>query len=206
MEAGACLVSLVSVDVRLACLPFNTKTRCELLETRYFFLKLYEKLMAQTQLPRGVMQKIISGSVASLYSNGQLRDALNTFASLISIIRESPTLVNLGNLGSNPLEHSFGHARVCCRDVNTMVTMLRAFADKTKEISSRQFLELFNMPRGRHVIGIICGPWSESPDSELMCSPYEIAVSLLEEIGLDLPPILGAKPLHRRTPPRGTAF
>jgi hypothetical protein len=43
-------------------------------------------------------------------------------------------------------------------------------------------------------MGIICGPGSESPDSELTCSPYEIAVSLLQEIGLDLTPILGAKP------------
>jgi hypothetical protein len=62
-----------------------------LLETGYFFLKLDEKLMAQTRLPCGVKQKIISGSVASLYSNSQPRDALNMFASLISIIRESPT-------------------------------------------------------------------------------------------------------------------
>jgi hypothetical protein len=75
-----------------------------------------------------------------------------------------------------------------------MVTILRAFADKAGEISSRQFLELLNTPSGRHAMGIISGPWSESPDSELMCSPYEIAVSLLEEIGLDLTPILGAKP------------
>jgi hypothetical protein len=115
-------------------------------------------------------------SRASLYSNSQLRDALNTFASFISIIRESPTPVNLGNLGSDPLEHFFGKARVRCRDVNTMVATLRAFADKAEERFSRQFLELLNMPRGRHAMGIIWGPWSESPDSELMCSPYEIAV------------------------------
>jgi hypothetical protein len=41
---------------------------------------------------------------------------------------------------------------------------------------------------------ILCGPWSESPDSELIYSLYEIAVSLLEEVGLDLTPILGAEP------------
>jgi hypothetical protein len=178
----------------LTYLPFNTKSRCELFETGYFFLKLYEKLMAQTRLAHGVTQKIINESVASLYSNNQLRDALNTFASLISIIRESPTPVNLGNLGSDPFKHSFGHARARCRDVNTMVRMLRAFADKAEEISSRQCLELLNMPRGRHAMGIICGPGSESPDSELICSPYEIAVQLLEEVGLDLTPILGAEP------------
>jgi hypothetical protein len=127
-----------------------------LLETGSFFLKFHEKLTAQIRVPRGVMQKIINGSVASLYSNSQFRDALNTFASRISIIRESPTPVNLGSLGSDPLGHSFWHARVRCRDVNTMVRMLRAFADKAEEISSRQFLELLNMLGGRHAMGIIC--------------------------------------------------
>jgi hypothetical protein len=178
----------------LIYLPFNTKSRCELPETGYFFLKFYEKLIAQTRLARGVTQKIISGSVASLYSNSQLRYALNAFASFISIIRESSTPINRGYPGSDPLEHSSGHARACCRDVNTMVRMLRAFADKAEEISACQFLELLNMPRGRHVMGILCGPWSESPDSELICSPSEISVSLLEEVGLDLTPILGVEP------------
>jgi hypothetical protein len=50
------------------------------------------------------------------------------------------------------------------------------------------------MPRGRHAVAIICDPWSESPDSELVCSPYDLAVSLPKEIGLDLAPILGEKP------------
>jgi hypothetical protein len=75
-----------------------------------------------------------------------------------------------------------------------MVTMLRAFADTVEEISSRQLLEFLNIARGGHAMRILCGPWSESPDSELICSPYEIVVSLLEEIGLDLTPILGAEP------------
>jgi hypothetical protein len=49
METRACLVSLVLLTSSLTCLSFNTKTRCELLEIGYFFLKLYEKLMAQTR-------------------------------------------------------------------------------------------------------------------------------------------------------------
>jgi hypothetical protein len=45
---------------------FNTNTRCELLETGYFFLKLYEKLMTEPRLPSGVTQTIAAGSLSSL--------------------------------------------------------------------------------------------------------------------------------------------
>jgi hypothetical protein len=108
--------------------------------------------------------------------------------SLISTIRESSTPISLGNLGSDPLKHSFGHARVRYRDVKIMNKMLMAFSFKAEQISTRPFLEWLDMPRSRHAMAIVCDPWSDSPDSELMCSPYDLAVSLLEEIGLDLTP------------------
>jgi hypothetical protein len=114
--------------------------------------------------------------------------------SLISIIRESSTPISLGNLGSNSLEHFFGHARVHCRNINIINKMLMAFSSKAKQISTRSFLELLNTIRGRHGMAIVCDPWSESPDSELMSSPYDLAISLLEEIGLDLTRIPGEKP------------
>jgi hypothetical protein len=82
---------------------------------------------------------------------------------------------------------------VRCRDVNIINKILMRFFSRADHISTCSFLELLNMPRGRHVMVILCDPWSESPNSELMCSPHDLAVSLLEEIGLDLLPILGEK-------------
>jgi hypothetical protein len=124
---------------------FNTKTRCDLLETGYFFLKFYEKLLTKPGLPSGVTQTITAGSLSSLYTIHQLGDALDTFMSLISIIGQSASPISLGNLGSDALEHSFGHARVRLRDVNIINKMLMAFSSEVEQISSRPFLELLNI-------------------------------------------------------------
>jgi hypothetical protein len=112
----------------LTLVGFNTKTRCDLLETGYWFLELYEELLTKVGLPLGVTQKISPGGFASRCSKDQLHNGLNTFMSLMSIIRESPTAAFLSHLGSDPLEHAFGQARACCRDVNTMEKMLKAFS------------------------------------------------------------------------------
>jgi hypothetical protein len=177
---------------------FNTKTRCHFLEIGFWFLSLYERLMHQVGLPRGITQKSVAGNRTSLYSNNQIRDGLNTFVSLISIIRESRTALRLDRLGSDPLEHSFGQARTRCHDVNTMDKMLKAFAYKADLISKAPFLQLLGCPRRRHSMGIICGPWSDSPPSELTRPPFEIAVSMFDEIGIDVSRVL----VHQREAPR----
>jgi hypothetical protein len=173
---------------------FSTTTRYDLLETACLFLNAYEKLLAKHELPSGITQTIAAGSLSGLYTTHQLGDALNMFMSLISIIRESSTPISGGNLGGDPLEHSFGHARVRSCDVKKMNKMLMTFSSKAEQTSTRPFLELLNMPRGRHAMAIVCDPWSESPDSELTCSPCDLALSLTEEIGFDLTPILEEKP------------
>jgi hypothetical protein len=87
----------------LTVAAFKTNTRCDLLETGYSFLKLYGKLLTKSGLPSGVTQTMTAGSLSSLYATHQLGDALNTFMSLISIIRESSTPISLGNVGIDPL-------------------------------------------------------------------------------------------------------
>jgi hypothetical protein len=67
----------------LTLVGFNTKTRCDLLETGYWFLELYEELLTKVGLPLGVTQKVFPGGFARLYSKNQLRDGLNTFMSLV---------------------------------------------------------------------------------------------------------------------------
>jgi hypothetical protein len=185
----------------LTLVGFNVKTRCDLLETGYWFLELYEKLLTKVGLPLGVTQKISPGGFASLYSKGQFRDGLNTFMSLISIIRESPTAVFLSHLGSDPLEHAFAQARVRCRDVITMEKMLKAFSFNLEKISRRPFLDVLCAPQGRHYMGAICEPWSESSDSELTCRPFDIAIFLREATCIDLRRVLGTGH-HQSTPSR----
>jgi hypothetical protein len=171
----------------LTLVGFNTKMKCDVLEIGYWFLKLYEELLTKVGLPLGVTQKISPGGFASLYSKDQLRDGLIVFVSLILMIRESPTAVLLSHLGSDPLEHAFGQARARCRDVNTMEKMLKAFSFKLEKIPRCPFPDLLCAPQSRHSMGVICELWPESPDSELAFRPFDIAVSLLEASGIDLP-------------------
>jgi hypothetical protein len=124
---------------------------------------------------------------------------LNRFISLISTIRESSTAIFLSHLGSDPLEHAFGQARVRCRDVSPTENMLKAFSFNLEKISRRPFLDLLCAPQARHSMGIICEPRSESPDSELTYRPFDITVSLLEAIGSDLTRVLGTGH-HQSTP------
>jgi hypothetical protein len=84
----------------LTLVGFNTKTRCDLLETGYWSLDLYKELLTKVALPLGVTQKIYPSGFATLYSKDQLRNGLNTFLSLISIIRESRTTIFLSHLGA----------------------------------------------------------------------------------------------------------
>jgi hypothetical protein len=70
-----------------------------------------------------------------------------------------------------------------------MKKMLGAFADRAESLCLKAFLELFGTPRRRHSIGIICGPWLASAPSVIRPPAYQIALSMLELIGLDLTPL-----------------
>jgi hypothetical protein len=60
----------------------------------------------------GVIKKITEGREASLYGMSQLLDALNTFALLIVLLREASNPVCLNPLGTEPLGHTLGKARI----------------------------------------------------------------------------------------------
>jgi hypothetical protein len=170
---------------------FNTKTRCDFLETGFWVLTLYDLLEARVDLPPGIVpKKDKDHRKLSLYSKDQLRDGQNTFASLLSTKRTSPTPICLNRVSSDPLEHSFGHARIRCKDVNTMDKMLKAFSYKAESIAIGPFLDLLGTPRRRHSMGITCEAWSVSTPSELVHTPFEIAVSLFDELGIGLSRVL----------------
>jgi hypothetical protein len=102
---------------------FNTKTRVDLLEIRFWFLFLYQDLLASDKLPTGLAPKIRAGGIASLYSSDQPGDGMNASFSRIILVRSSPTPVCIDRLGSGPLEHEFDHARMRCHDMNTLKKM-----------------------------------------------------------------------------------
>jgi hypothetical protein len=176
---------------------FNTKTRCDLLETGCWFLVLYEQLLTAVKPPPGVTTNITKEArqsgpppLLTLYTPDQIRDGLNTFNSLISILRESPTPICLNRLGSDPLEHSFGQARTRGFDLNTMKKILEAFADRIQDIAECMIEALFSTPRRRPSVAVTCGPWHQSPASGLTRTPFEIAISLFDQIGIDRSQIL----------------
>jgi hypothetical protein len=70
-----------------------------------------------------------------------------------------------------------------------MKKMLGAFADRAESFCLKAFLELFGTPRRRQSIGIICEPWLASAPSVIRTPAYQIALSMLELIGLDLTPL-----------------
>jgi hypothetical protein len=93
------LTSWLLTTTSITLLHFNTKTRCDLLESGYWILPFYEELLITVGLPEGVSQKASPGPLTSLYYNDQLYDSLNPFNSLISIIREFPTPMALDHVG-----------------------------------------------------------------------------------------------------------
>jgi hypothetical protein len=71
-----------------------------------------------------------------------------------------------------------------------MKKILEAFADRIQDIAECMFEALFSTPRRRHSVGVPCGPWHQSPASGLTRPPFEIAISLFDQIGIELSQIL----------------
>jgi hypothetical protein len=72
----------------------------------------------------------ITGVHPTLYLAEQLDHALNTFHSLISLLRSSKTRICLNRVGCNPVEHLFGKGRIRCKDVHTMEKLAEAFVSE----------------------------------------------------------------------------
>jgi hypothetical protein len=81
-------------------------------ELAFWVLRFYQKLLQNARLPPETKEKIRGWRYAALYTRQQIRDALNTLHALIVILRNSDVPVRLNRIGSNPLEHAFGKARL----------------------------------------------------------------------------------------------
>jgi hypothetical protein len=144
----------------------STQTRIQLLEIGFWILYFYAYPPPPTppsphgEHPQPSWQDMAPRRAAaqqnSLFTNNQIRDSLNTFVALIIVMSNSSEPFCINRLGSNPLEHVFGFARIRCHDVETMFRLLSAFADRLLHCSTGRLLRLAAAPRRRCSVGVDC--------------------------------------------------
>jgi hypothetical protein len=98
----------------------STRTRAALLAIGFWCLFIYRNHLKLFSYPPSVTQRKADGKIAGMYTAQQLRDALNTFITLVVILKHSVDPVCLNRLESVPFEHAFGRTHIRCRDVITM--------------------------------------------------------------------------------------
>jgi hypothetical protein len=164
----------------------STRTRCHFFETAFWILFFYQNLLDIYPHPSNAMERIPKDKFALLYTTIQLRHALNTLYSLIVILRTSPHPICLNRIGSNPLEHLFGKARLRCRDVNVMKRFLSGIAAEFVKSEVDHLLEIVKVKKRRTIVGLDCEPWSLSAPSTFTIDPMSIAAKVLELAGLPI--------------------
>jgi hypothetical protein len=119
---------------------FSTKSRCDIFETAFWLLYFCRIILARYPHPPDTTERITPNKSASLYTTDQLRHALSTFYTLIVVLRNSWCPICLNRLGSNPLEHLFGKARLKCRNVNIIKRFLSAIGLDLLTAETNHFL------------------------------------------------------------------
>jgi hypothetical protein len=139
----------------------STHTRIDLLEIDFCMLSIYAEPMEPVDgdpawsafLPRRSQRQF-----DSLYINVHIRDALNTFVALLDIMSNSDRRFCLNRIGSNPLEHAFGSARVKCREVQRVSYLINTFASNPTGGAAMHGLGIAARPRRRCSVGVGCLP------------------------------------------------
>jgi hypothetical protein len=171
------VVALTSDDL-------STEARLEILEVGFWVLFLYEYPDVIPEPPNNsavplLRPKRCGDDKHSLYTDWQFRDALNTFMSLIILIDVSWYTFCLNRFGSNPLEHAFGHARIRCRDVNSMMRLIAGLSGDYSKIAIESFLSIAAAPNRRRSVGAVCKPLVDGEARFFSLPPQLIARSLL---------------------------
>jgi hypothetical protein len=113
MERELLMVSWCLLMSVLTIPGLSTASRADLLEIGFWVLYYCEKLTANNQFHK-ISERNATGCDLSLYTTAQHREALNTFASLITLLQTCLRPICLDRIGSNPLDHTFGKARLRC--------------------------------------------------------------------------------------------
>jgi hypothetical protein len=120
-------------------------------ETAFWLLYFYQKLLQTRQLPSDTKKKIHQVRYATPYTRQQIRDSLNTLYRIIVILQNSEGTIRLNRIGSNPLEHLFGRARMWCRDVNAMRTLMHCLSTEFSRLQSVSVLQLIITPEAQNI-------------------------------------------------------
>jgi hypothetical protein len=169
------------LNVSLTLPGLNTRSRAGFLEVGFWILCHCKYMKRHCDKRVGIVE-VITGDNPTLYLAEQLDHALNTFHTLISLLRNSKIRICLNRVGSNPVEHLFGKGRIRCKDVHTMEKLAKAFVSDAFAQLAQGFLELLAAPRRRVSVGLDCEPWDESKESILKASPWEIAHAIVQVI------------------------
>jgi hypothetical protein len=155
-------------------------------ELAFWVLYFYQKLLENARLPPEIKEKIRGCWYTTLYTRQQIRDALNTLYALIVILRNLDAPACLNRIGSNPLEHAFGKARLRCRDIHTMKTFMSGLVAEFLKVHGENALELVAVARGRASVGVDCEPWTQVDPSRLDLDPMNVATCVFELAGLPI--------------------
>jgi hypothetical protein len=98
----------------------STEAQCSMFELAFWVLYFFQKLLQNARIQPEIKEKIRGCRYATLYTRQQIGDALNRLHALIVILRNSDVPVRQNRIGSNPLEHPFGKARLRCRHIHRM--------------------------------------------------------------------------------------
>jgi hypothetical protein len=153
----------------------STRTRADLLEIRFWILYACRDLKDSRNKQWQIFDRPQTVRDLGLYTSAEVHDGLNTFVALVTHLQPSVVPICLNRLGSNPLGHAFGKARIRWRDVNSMRRMLGAMPTETMNSFAKSFLEILGSPCRRGSVGVDCEPWSESDASALTTDPRSIA-------------------------------
>jgi hypothetical protein len=148
-------------------------------ETAFCLLYFYQKLLQTRQLPGDTKEKIHQARYAMLYTRQQIRDSLNTLYSIIVIMWNSEGTIRLNGIGSNPLEHLFGRARMRCRDVNAMRT-LHGLSAEFSRLQGASVLQLIGTRRRRTSFGVDCEQWAGSNRQPFSLDPMNIGARVFQ--------------------------
>jgi hypothetical protein len=170
----------------LTSCSFSTKIRCDIFETAFWFLCFYRFILARCPHPPDTTERITSNKYAFLYTTDQLRHALSTFYTLIVVLRNSSCPVYLNRLGSNPLEHLFGKAKLRCCNVNIMKRFLSAIGLDLLTAETDDFLRLIKVPKRRNGIRVDYDSWTPFSDSIFTIKPIDITTKFLMVAGLPI--------------------
>jgi hypothetical protein len=83
---------------------------------------------------------------------------MNTLDAFIVILRNSDVPVGVNRIGSNPLEHGFGKARLRCREIHTMKNFMSGLAAESLKLHGENPLQLVAVARRRTFVGVDCEP------------------------------------------------